>query len=59
MVVFGQSGCVRAKWLSSGKLVEFGQNWLYLDKVVAFGQSGCSLAKVVFVQSAFIPVKLL
>ena len=32
MVVFGQSGCVRAKWLCSGKVVDF-------------GKSGCNVAK--------------
>ena len=32
MVVFGQSGCIRAK------VVVFGQKWLYLDKLVVFEQ---------------------
>ena len=41
IVVFGQNGCNRAKWLYSGKVVVFGQKWLYLDK------SGCTRAKVV------------
>ena len=48
MVVFGQSGCIRAK------VVVFWQKWLYSKrsdciraKVVAFGQSGCIRAKVV------------
>ena len=42
MVVFGQSGCIRAK------LVVFGLKWLYSGKsgcisakVAVFGQSGC------------------
>ena len=34
-VVFGQSGCIRAK------VIRFGQKWLFSDKVVVFGQSGC------------------
>ena len=28
-VIFGQSGCIRAKRLYSGKIVVFGQKWLY------------------------------
>ena len=28
-VVIGQSGCIRAKWWYSGKLILFGENWLY------------------------------
>ena len=46
MVVFGQSGCHRAKvvvfgqkWLYSGKVVVFDINWLYSDKMVSFGQN--------------------
>ena len=52
MLVFGQSGCIRVKWLISGKsgcnrgkVVVFGQEWLYLDKVVVFGQSNCVQVK--------------
>ena len=33
MVVFGQGGCIRAKWL-------------YSSKVVVFGQSGCIRVKM-------------
>ena len=45
IVVFVQSGCVRAKVVVSG------QNWLYSGKVVVFEQSRCILAKpVVFGQ---------
>ena len=47
MVVFVQSGCIRAKG------VVFRQEWLYSNKVVVFvtkvlvfGQSGCFWAKV-------------
>ena len=39
MVVFGQSGCIRAKvvvfeqkWLYSGKVIVFGQKWFYSGK---------------------------
>ena len=35
MVVFGQSGYIRAKWLYSGKSV------CILTKVVVFGLGGC------------------
>ena len=48
MVLFGLSGCVRAK------VVVFGQKWLYSGKrgciretVAIFGFSGCIRAKVV------------
>ena len=51
MIVFLQSGSIRQKWLSPGKLV-VGQKWLYScksgciqAKVVVFGQSGCIRAK--------------
>ena len=35
MVLFGQSGCIRAKWLYSGKSCSI------LAKEVVFGQSDC------------------
>ena len=38
MVELGQSGCLREKWLYSGKVVVFRHKWLYLGKVVLFGQ---------------------
>ena len=60
MIVIGQGGCIRAKWLYSGKVVVFGQylyysgrvvvfgkKWLYSCKVVVFLQSGCNREKVV------------
>ena len=54
VVVFGQSGCLWAKWFYSGYLVVFGQKWLYSGKVVVFmtkvvslRQYGCFGAKVV------------
>ena len=49
MVVFRQSGCIRAK------VVAFGQKWLFSGKSgcirikdVVFGQSGCIRVKLVF-----------
>ena len=39
MVVFGQNGCIRAKWLYSGK------NDCIRAKEAVFGQGGCILAK--------------
>ena len=55
MVVFGQSGCVRAK------VVVIGQRWLYSGKnccirakVVVFGQSGCICAKVVLIEKKWL-----
>ena len=60
MVVIGQVGCIRAKWLYSGKMVIFSQkwlssfktcciwaNWLYSGNVLVFGHGGCFWAKVV------------
>ena len=41
MVVFGQSDCIRAKWLFLGKRRFSRENWLYS------GKSGCNRAKVV------------
>ena len=39
VVVFVQSGCIRAKWLYSGKeVVVFGLNWLYSGKKDALVQ---------------------
>ena len=42
MVVFGQSGCFRAK-VVGGCIRE--KKWLYSDKVVVFGKSGCVRSK--------------
>ena len=53
MIVFGQSGCNRAK------VVVFGQSAFIGEKVVVFGQSGCNRAKVVvFGQGGRIHAKL-
>ena len=45
MILFGQkclysgkSGCIRANWLYSGKVVEFGYRGGIWAKVVVFGQ---------------------
>ena len=70
IVVFGQGGCKRAKWLYSGKrcfnrakVAIFGHCGC-LNKVVIFGQSGCIRVKwlysgkvVVFGQNRFYSVK--
>ena len=48
VIVFGQSGCIRAKWLHSGKNVVFGQKWLYSGKVVVIGKSGRNLSKLLY-----------
>ena len=49
LFVFGKNGCIRAKWLSSGKsvfirakVVVFEQSvYMARAKVVVLGQSGC------------------
>ena len=41
VVVFGQSGCIRAN------VVVLGKKWLYSGKVVVFGKSCCIRVKVV------------
>ena len=54
VTVFGQSGCIGAKWLYSGKsccirpkVVGFVQNCCIRAKVVVIGQSDCNRANVV------------
>ena len=61
MVVFGKSGCIRAevvvflqsgrsrvRWLySGGKVLIFGQVWLYSGKAVVFGQKLLFSGKVI------------
>ena len=47
MVVFGQSGSVRAKWLYSGKVVVLGQSFCNLARVVVFGQKWLYSGKMV------------
>ena len=43
----GKSGCIRAIWLYSGKVVVFGQIGCNLIKVVVFRQRACIRTKVV------------
>ena len=38
MVVFGQSGCIRAKVVVFGKSGCIWAKWFYLGKMVVFGQ---------------------
>ena len=56
MPLFGQSSCIQAKWLYSGKVVLFVQKWLYTckracirAKMNVFGLSGFIEAKVVVI----------
>ena len=46
MVVFLQSGCIRAK------IVVFGQKLLYSGKIVVFGQNGSIRAKVILFEQS-------
>ena len=55
VVVLGQGGCIRPKWLYSSKSVVFVQSGCILAKVVVFGQNlsylnkcGCIRAKWLF-----------
>ena len=41
MIVIGSGRCILATLLYSGKVVVFGQKWLY------WGKSGCTRSKVV------------
>ena len=60
MVLFVQSNCIREKLLVIGKVLLFGQKWLYFwAKVVVFRRSCCIRAKVfVLGQSDFIRAKV-
>ena len=42
----GNSGCTRTRCLYSGKVVVFGQKWLFSGKWLYLGESGCIPAKV-------------
>ena len=56
----GKSGCIRAKWLYSDKVVVFGQSGCICAKIVVIWQSGCIWEKVVVIgQSGCIGAKLL
>ena len=58
--VFGQSGCIRTRWLYWGKGDVFWQKWLYSDKLVVIGQSNCIRAKWLYSgESGYIRAKLL
>ena len=48
VILFGQRCCIVAKWFYLGKLVIFGEKWLYSiwAIVVAFGQMWLHLGKV-------------
>ena len=61
MVVFGQGGCISAKWLYLGKsgcipaiVVVFKLKCLYSNKVVLPGQNGCIWAKMVVFGQKFL-----
>ena len=45
MVVFGISGCIRARWLYSGNLVVFCKSGGIWAKVVVFGEKWLHRAK--------------
>ena len=45
VVVFGQSGCVREKFVVLGYIYCNPAKWFYSGKVVVFGQSGCNRTK--------------
>ena len=47
VVVYGQSGFIRAKLLCSVQMDVFGSKWLYSSKVIVFGQGGCIREKIV------------
>ena len=52
MVVFGQGGCIRAKWLYSGKVVVFGQSGCIRVKMDVIWKSSSNRAKdIVFGQN--------
>ena len=46
LVLFGQTGCIRAKLVYSVKLVVFDNRACNSSKVVLFGQVGCIWAKL-------------
>ena len=66
MVVFGQGGCIRAKWFYSGKVVVFGQNLFLIgqsccirSKWLYSGKCGCLRAKFLYSgKSGFIRAKV-
>ena len=48
MVVFGQSGCIRANWLFSGKSGLLVQRDCIRAKLFSSGKSGCIRAKMLY-----------
>ena len=52
VVVIGPSGCIRAKWLYSGKVVVFGKKRLYSGKVALFGQNGCIRGRWIYLSKS-------
>ena len=47
VIDFGQSGCILAKWLYSGKMFVFGQKWLFSGQVVILGKNSCIWENVI------------
>ena len=45
LVVLGHVRCVCAKLVVFGQIGLFREKWLYLGKVIVFGQSSCILAR--------------
>ena len=54
MVVFGQSGCVRARLLYSGKVNVFQQKFLHSGKSGCIGQNGCFRAQWLYLGKFFV-----
>ena len=52
--MFGQSGCVRAKLLYSGRVVVFRKSFCIREKVVVIGQSGYFRAKWLYSGKLFV-----
>ena len=50
VVLIGQSGCKRATWFYSGKVVVFGQQLLYSGKLVVFVHFCCIRTVVLFAE---------
>ena len=48
MVAFGQSGCIRAIFFYSGKVVVFGPSGSLWAKVVLLRRIGCIWAKLLY-----------
>ena len=58
--MLGESNCIRAKWVYSGKIVVFGQSGCFGAKGMYFGKSNCIRVKWLYsVKSGYIRAKLL